>query len=252
LQEECSILLKVTISMVGSSTSLQSPAGSAASGAGSVAASGGSASSASREGAKLLQERLHQLLTRLSSAIDLIKNWPESDGDDASIHVETTTKLISVILEVTSALQRAEGVVKNDAALRKALKACPIPMDLLDLLDHGNGLNPDCFSRGLLQEALGQLAGLRRRKLALEMLGSAVEKGLRQREDDEEKKKQPLKTTTTGTTTTPPPKKKAEAATAVSLVHPKRTRPEDDAVVEDTDDDGGEAAAPVGKKTRMK
>ena len=93
------------------------------------------------EGAKNLQERLHQLLTRLSSTIELIKNWPES-GDDASIHVETTTKLISAILELIVALQRVEGVVKADGDLRKALQDSPIPIDLLDLLDHGNGLNP--------------------------------------------------------------------------------------------------------------
>lgn len=39
----------------------------------------------------------------------------------------------------------------------------------------------DCFSRGLLREALGQLAGLKRRKLALEMLGAAVQTGLNRR-----------------------------------------------------------------------
>lgn len=38
----------------------------------------------------------------------------------------------------------------------------------------------DCFSRGLLREALGQLAGLKRRKLALEMLGAAIQNGLDQ------------------------------------------------------------------------
>ena len=131
------------------------------------------------EGAKVLQERLHQLLTRLSSTIELIKTWPESGGDgDASVHVETTTKLISSILEVINALQRVEHVVKQDTTLRKTLTDCKIPLDLLDLLDYGNGLNPDCFSRGLLREALGQLAGLKRRKLALEMLGIAVQKGL--------------------------------------------------------------------------
>lgn len=37
---------------------------------------------------------------------------------------------------------------------------------------------PDCFSRGLLRESMGQLAGLKRRKLALEMLGAAVQAGL--------------------------------------------------------------------------
>lgn len=41
---------------------------------------------------------------------------------------------------------------------------------------------PDCFSRGLLREALGQLAGLKRRKLALEMLGAAIQNGLNQRD----------------------------------------------------------------------
>ena len=42
----------------------------------------------------------------------------------------------------------------------------------------------DCFSRGLLKEALGQLAGLRRRKLALEMLGAAIQTGLNPRDAD--------------------------------------------------------------------
>ena len=144
--------------------------------------SGGSGSGTPTEGAKVLQERLHQLLTRLSSTIELIKTWPSTDGDDASIHVETTTRLLSAILEVINALQRVETVVKQDTDLRKTLNECPIPLDLLDLLDYGNGLNPDCFSRGLLREALGQLAGLKRRKLALEMLGTAVQHGLRKRD----------------------------------------------------------------------
>ena len=62
------------------------------------AAGGGSSSQQQTpsEGAKNLQERLHQLLTRLSSTIELIKTWPSTDGDDASIHVETTTRLISL------------------------------------------------------------------------------------------------------------------------------------------------------------
>ena len=94
------------------------------------------------DGARILQERLHQLLTRLFATLELIMKWPESDGDDASIHMETTTKLISKIHEVISDLQRVENVVKTDSALRKSLLDCPIPIDLLDLLDHGNGLNP--------------------------------------------------------------------------------------------------------------
>ena len=44
----------------------------------------------------------------------------------------------------------------------------------------------DCFSRGLLREALGQLAGLKRRKLALEMLGAAIQAGL-DKQDAEDK-----------------------------------------------------------------
>lgn len=120
------------------------------------------------------------MLTRLAKTTDLIKTWPESDGDDASIHVETTTKLITCVLDVVTALQRVEGVIRTDAVLKKSLQECKVPINLLDLLDHGNGLNPDCFSRGLLREALGQLAGLKRRKLALEMLGAAIQSGLNQ------------------------------------------------------------------------
>jgi len=143
-----------------------------------------SSSSPSLTGAKNLQERLHILLSRLATTTDLIKTWPESDGDDASIHVQTTTKLITAILSVVTALQKVEGVIKADVVLKRSLQECKVPINLLDLLDHGNGLNPDCFSRGLLKEALGQLAGLRRRKLALEMLGAAIQTGLNQRDAD--------------------------------------------------------------------
>lgn len=133
-------------------------------------------------GAKNLQEKLHQLLSKLSATIELIKTWPESDGDDASIHVQTTTKLIAAILEIIGGVKDVEGVVKADNDLRKSLQGCPVPINLLDLLDHGGGLNPDCFSRGLLRESLGQLKGLRRRKLALKMLGEAVHSGLNKKQ----------------------------------------------------------------------
>lgn len=102
-------------------------------------------SGTSTAGAKNLQEGLHQLLTRLSSTIEIIKNWPESDGDATSVHVETTTKLISGILEVIVALQRAESVIKSDSTLRKSLQDCLVPINLLDLMDHGNGLNPGAY-----------------------------------------------------------------------------------------------------------
>ena len=138
--------------------------------------------------AKTLQDRLHELLTRLQATIELVKNWPATQGDDASIHVDTTTKLIDSIKAVIASTQKVDGVVKDDAELRKNLQSCLVPLDLLDLLDHGGGLNPDCFSRALLKESLGQLAGLKRRKLALEMLGMAVQSGLKKRDKEEAKK----------------------------------------------------------------
>jgi hypothetical protein len=98
------------------------------------------------EGAKTLQQRLNILLTKLSRSIEIVKTWPSTDGDDASIHVKTTSKLISSILEIKSALENVEGTLKADAELRKALQSCPIPINLLDLLDHGNGLNPGTLS----------------------------------------------------------------------------------------------------------
>lgn len=146
-----------------------------------------STSTSNSNGAKVLQERLHELLTRLAATIELIKNWKEAAGDSSG-HVETTSKLISSINSVIASIQKVDGTVKADAVLRKNLQECLIPLDLLDLLDHGGGINPDCFSRALLKEALGQLAGLKRRKLALEMLGAAVESGLKKREREERRK----------------------------------------------------------------
>lgn len=142
---------------------------------------GGAAGLTAREAAVQLQDRLHQLLQRLSDAVDLIKDWPEAKGDDTSIHVESTGKLIGILRSIVASINRVESVAQTNPNLRKKLQDCAIPLDLLDLLDHGQGggaLNPDCFVRGLLKEALGQLAGLKRRKLALELLGSAVKSGL--------------------------------------------------------------------------
>lgn len=138
-----------------------------------------SASSSMPKGdARILQEQLHDLLSRMADTTNIIKNWEESEGDDSTVHVETTTQLMTSIRQILEALQRVEGVVKTDEVLQQELRECPIPLDLLDLMDHGGGLNPDCFLRGLLKEALGQLAGLKRRKLALEMLGEAIQQGL--------------------------------------------------------------------------
>lgn len=128
------------------------------------------------ENARHLQEQLHKLLSKLTDTTDFIKNWPEAKGGDGSMHVERTSQLITKIHTTISMLQKVEGCLQQDAALRETLRQCSIPLDLLDMLDSSK-LNPDCFSRGLLREALGQLAGLKRRKLALELLGAAVAAG---------------------------------------------------------------------------
>jgi len=61
--------------------------------------------------------------------------------------------------------------------------SCPIPLDLLDLLDVGPqqnpfGLHPSCYARGLMEEALRQLARLERRRRALRMLANSIEGGM--------------------------------------------------------------------------
>lgn len=156
-----------------------------------------SSSSAVRGGdVRSLQERLHELLSRLSDTTDLLKEWPESEGDDKSLHDDATSRLMDSIEEIVKAIERAEGVVKRDQVLNTTLQECVIPLDLLDLMDHANGLNPECFTRGFLREALSQLAGLRRRKVALEMLGTAIENGLKRRETDANQRKPYI---TTGT-----------------------------------------------------
>lgn len=131
--------------------------------------------------AKTLQERLHELLSRLANTIEHVKNWP--DGDETVINTERT-KLISLIHDIIKSLQRVENVVKNDIKLKLTLQNCLIPFDLLDLLDYE--INPDCFSRGLLKEVIRQLDGLKRRKNALEMLGSAIQIGLDKKDNDEQ------------------------------------------------------------------
>ena len=118
---------------------------------------------------------------------------------------------------------------------------CPIPLDLLDLLDYVGGaqsvgggtsgsgggqqikttstlssqvfgLNPQVYARGLLSESKRQLAGLERRKRALAMLATSIEEGMKKREkqisDDDDgmgimmMKKEKVEDETTTTTTT--------------------------------------------------
>lgn len=126
------------------------------------------------ESAITLQERLHELLSRLANTMEVIQKWPESN--DASVHVATTSQLIDAVQKVLASIEKVEGMVGGE--LKEQLLEHAVPLDLLDLLDHGDGLNPECFTRGLLQEALQQLKGLKRRKRALELLGEAVQKGL--------------------------------------------------------------------------
>ena len=189
--------------------------------------------------AKALQERLHELISRVSDSMDIVKTWPESSGDDASIHVKTTSKLIHSIREILRAIDRVEGVVKKkanttattsalsnatmttndgDSELWKTLQQCPIPLDLLEMLDCSNGLNPEIFVRGLLREGLSQLAGLRRRKVALEMLGNAVQAGL-------DATTKLLTTTTTARADTGDRKRERDEGGTISAVEGKSSEP---------------------------
>jgi len=144
-----------------------------------------------------LLERFRILLSRLQSTTEILQNWPETQGDSAKIHNDTATELIASIRKIVTGLRAVErhvnGTGPSPAAnipaevlekFRSSLdEKCPIPLDLLDLLDVGQpfGINPQCYARGLMKEAIRQLAGLERRKNALTMLGSAIEKGLNER-----------------------------------------------------------------------
>lgn len=144
-----------------------------------------------------LLERFRILLSRLQATTEILQNWPETQGDSAKIHNDTATELIASIRKIVTGLRAVErhvnGTGPSPAAnipaealekFRSSLdEKCPIPLDLLDLLDVGQpfGINPQCYARGLMKEAIRQLAGLERRKNALTMLGSAIEKGLNER-----------------------------------------------------------------------
>lgn len=131
--------------------------------------------------ARLLQDRLHNLLSNLSRTIAHVKQWPP----EQSLSANNTDQLGKHIREVLAAASAVETSLKANHA---EYQTCWIPLDLLELLEHTGmktdkeyGLNPDCFLRGLIKEATGQLMGLKRRKLALERLGAAVQAGLDQR-----------------------------------------------------------------------
>ena len=179
-----------------------------------------------------LLERFRILLSRLQATTEILQNWPETQGDSAKIHNNTATELIASIRKIVTGLRAVERHVNGTGPspsanipaealdkFRSSLdEKCPIPLDLLDLLDIGQpfGINPQCYARGLMKEAMRQLAGLERRKNALAMLGSAIEKGLNERASDDMVES------------------KTEAASKVEMVS-KRKRDECDGT--DADDD---------------
>jgi len=90
------------------------------------------------------------------------------------------------------AASAADESISGSSMSKEALEAfrssledkCPIPLDLLDLLDvvitqsNPFGMNPQCYARGLMKESMRQLAGLERRKRALAMLAQSIEIGM--------------------------------------------------------------------------
>lgn len=142
-----------------------------------------------------LQERLHTLLTRLSDSGEILKKWPETKtGDDSSIHTRTTTKLISSIERIIDGIKLVEEKVnvvpsendnKSDGPrddIANHLRQIAVPLDLLDMMDFASGLNPDCFARGLIKEALRQMGNLQRRKASMKMLAITIQRGMNERE----------------------------------------------------------------------
>jgi len=172
-------------------------------------------------GDQSLQERLHTLLTRLSDTSEILQKWPETKkGDDASIHVRTTGKLIASIQRIIDGIKSLEEKVNHipeneneseggDGGIAKKLRQVAVPLDLLDMMDSAGGLNPDCFARGLIKEALRQMGNLQRRKASLKMLAATIQNGLDAREKQleilkslDEKLANHSRAATTTTTTT--------------------------------------------------
>jgi len=137
-----------------------------------------------------LLTRLHQLLSSLHEATDAVKNWPSSQG--AQVHYDATTTLIKLLQKVVDALKEVEertcgtGDTNINTVMGQSILDSPVVLDLLDLMDYGNGLNPEIFIKQLIREALRQLSRLKRRKQALAMLGQAIDKGLKDMEMKEE------------------------------------------------------------------
>lgn len=83
----------------------------------------------------------------------------------------------------TSAVKEALSSSSSEAFRTYLDTSCPIPLDILDLLDVGSqqnpfGVHPSCYARGLMEESLRQLARLERRRRALRMLAASIEGGM--------------------------------------------------------------------------
>ncbi len=50
------------------------------------------------------------------------------------------------------------------------------------MMDFAGGVNPDCFARGLIKEALRQMGNLQRRKASMRMLAITIQNGMNERE----------------------------------------------------------------------
>lgn len=128
-----------------------------------------------------LQDRLHTLLTRLSNTSKLLtkSEWPSAD--DSRIHHEKTTLLIESMNKILEGIKMVEEK-SNEPQLYEKLRQIAIPLDLLDMMDFAGGINPDCFARGLLDEASRQLGNLQRRKTSMKILAKSIQNGIDHRE----------------------------------------------------------------------
>ncbi|KAL3794845.1 hypothetical protein ACHAW5_004367 [Stephanodiscus triporus] len=153
-----------------------------------------------------LLDRIRILLNRLQTTAEILQNWPDAKGGDDSrrVHAETSAELIASVRKIALGARSVErhvngagagdgggggGSASSTEAFRKSLEEeYPIPLDLLDLLDVGQptfGINPQCYARGLMLEALRQLSVLERRKRALGMLARSIEGGMTSDNDDD-------------------------------------------------------------------
>jgi Transcription factor subunit Med10 of Mediator complex len=134
--------------------------------------------------AKIFQDQLHDIITRLSVTMAHVKNWNEAadnSNSTANVHVESTTRLIELIQSIVKSIQKVESTLQNNVDLRQVLQNIYVPYDLLELLDYTN-INPDIYLRGLVNEATGQLVGLQRRKNALHLLSTTIENRLNEQD----------------------------------------------------------------------